>query len=328
MRFFLFISLFFAINLDAQIIYQENFNSLNTGNISSVINDPTIEGQGGWIPFDAYGNQSTSNFQIITDNGTNKYASVIGTNTGAVSYLLQNINSEWQSRTAGNNVFKVTQNFYTSSTNPTIGFTQMGILDSSTVPLLALKFYPSTGLIECSATGSNYTSLNLISLSDNISLPYDSWNLIEMTYDSVTGNTSIKLPNGQTFTQSNAMISSPEYLYYYMEQQIPNGQNVFDIKLDDIAVEAVSQSTMGTADVKINASSFVVVNNPTKDFLKIRSSGKQANLEIYSMSGRKISSTSISSKETSVNISNLEKSTYILKFTENGKITTKKIIKE
>ena len=96
-------------------------------------------------------------------------------------------------------------------------------------------------------------------------------------------------------------------------------QNIF--LFDDVLV--TQTIGMGTANNSTTAS-VSLYPNPTSDFLNF--SGKVSSVQIFDASGRTVSSSKVSNNQ--VNVTNLEKGVYIVKFeTENG-TQTEKFIKK
>ena len=95
----------------------------------------------------------------------------------------------------------------------------------------------------------------------------------------------------------------------------------FALQIDDFKVTA---TTLATSEVSKNKLS--IYPNPAVDFLNIKSATKIEAVEIFDISGRKVSNFKV--VDGAVDVRSLDKGTYIIKTTSNGEVTTQKFIKK
>ncbi|MCF6349574.1 MAG: T9SS type A sorting domain-containing protein [Flavobacteriaceae bacterium] len=95
------------------------------------------------------------------------------------------------------------------------------------------------------------------------------------------------------------------------------------IYFDDFVFDG--KATLSLDDINIKQNQFSVYPNPSKDFVNITSqiSGNK-NIEIYNLLGKRIINTTISSDR--LNVSELISGIYMMKITQNGSSSTKKLI--
>ena len=111
-------TLLFATQLTtAQVLYSENFDNLTLGNVGTDFTGAT-PGQGGWhtysradnVPSDAGNNY----FKIVSEPNKGKVLQTTALPSFGANYLLKSgIDNLWNNRNSGNNVLKVTYDFFT-----------------------------------------------------------------------------------------------------------------------------------------------------------------------------------------------------------------------
>ncbi|MGK6340909.1 T9SS type A sorting domain-containing protein [Chryseobacterium sp. DT-3] len=90
-------------------------------------------------------------------------------------------------------------------------------------------------------------------------------------------------------------------------------------------LKVYNQAILSSANSAVNKKTVVVYPNPASDFIKINSSGKIKNIEIYDMAGKKIEFRSENDK---IDVSNLSTGNYLINIkTENGNFSEKFIKK-
>src|SRR5690606_42109736 len=115
MKFNIYITLFFlTFNLNAQLLYKEDFNNYKLGNLGT---DPTavIPGQGNWIYTPEHDGIELSNYQIQWESGKDLYLLIESTLKpgyippvgGHFRYFRKNIGTFWSFRNPQNNVLKL-----------------------------------------------------------------------------------------------------------------------------------------------------------------------------------------------------------------------------
>ena len=107
---------------------------------------------------------------------------------------------------------------------------------------------------------------------------------------------------------------------------------VLNILKDDTANQDSITLKVTGEDVTLSLSSDAELNfsagpNPVNNELKISAANTIGNVQILDMTGKEVSNTTIAAKSGSVNTSNLNSGVYILKTSVEGKVITKKIVK-
>ena len=95
----------------------------------------------------------------------------------------------------------------------------------------------------------------------------------------------------------------------------------FALQIDDFKVTATTLAT-----TEVSKSKLSVYPNPASDVLNIKSSGKVDAVQIYDITGKVVKDAKL--KDGSINVSELQKGSYILKTTVNGEVTSQKFIKK
>src|SRR5690554_7759667 len=132
--------LLFALSINAQVLFEENFDSYPAGDL---ISDPTstIPDQGGW--YCGSSNPVTANALVTPETGKGNVL-IITLNSaapggGSITFRQAQgvIDLLWNNRTAGNNIMKFEYEFYGSSTG---NFTQVGGIQSQSTILVTAGF--------------------------------------------------------------------------------------------------------------------------------------------------------------------------------------------
>ncbi|MGB2129290.1 MAG: T9SS type A sorting domain-containing protein [Flavicella sp.] len=163
-----------------------------------------------------------------------------------------------------------------------------------------------------------------------------------LVVDSIDDDLSIsKLAKGKTgnkiFTFGDICTSAAGNKVLYFIVDIENGFSSTGTKTADVTLKLKT----GELKLKINinttaatASFFSTDNNlisyspnPAGDLLKVSSTKTIDQLSLLDMTGKIVSNKNTNSKVTTINTSNLISGIYILKATINGKVITKKIVK-
>lgn len=157
----------------------------------------------------------------------------------------------------------------------------------------------------------------------------EKFKVLVSTTNTATGSFTLISPNPVT-TPTDAQWH--EYTY---NLDAYNGQNVhiaiqcvsqdrFGFAVDDFKV--TTTGTLATSEVsKVSSSSVSVFPNPTTDVLNIKSKDKVNSIEIYDISGRKVSAELVGDK---VNVRHLNPGSYIINIETKAGKTTEKFIKK
>ncbi|PJJ62966.1 T9SS type A sorting domain-containing protein [Chryseobacterium geocarposphaerae] len=128
-------------------------------------------------------------------------------------------------------------------------------------------------------------------------------------------------PNG-SINSSFGYYSEASNLYS-IEEMAVNNDNIIAHGSGYIVKYLLNNSTLSIADI-LKANDQISFENPVKQSLIYQSEEKISKIEIYSSNGKLVKT----AKENNSNVSELPKGVYMIKvFFENGKFTTKKMIK-
>ncbi|HLW41855.1 MAG TPA: T9SS type A sorting domain-containing protein [Flavobacterium sp.] len=315
--------LLFALpSTNAQVLFEENFDSYSSGHLNSDYTNST-PGQGGWVVSgynaSAIVASEISKGNVITIQGTSSATtgSVFFQQIGGV------IDALWNNRTAGNNILKFEYEFYGASINH---FNSGGGLTSQNTKLIDITFQSKLDRI-----GANYyntTSNNhIVLLTPNF--PYDVWIKVEMFIDYNTNYVYFYLP---TFNIQKAL----SFSHNRIPEQINFGTSDLDqssiVKLDNIKLSALQTLPSHLVSVsEFVSSKFNVFPNPVTDMVTITNSESIGieQVEIFDISGKTIKSLSFNNEnEVQLNLGDFASGMYLLHIKTNQGVAVKKVVKK
>jgi hypothetical protein len=269
--------LFTLIQLNAQSLQSDNFNSYTVGNVGTDIGGATA-GQGGFYTDFASG--SNSDGQIVNvDVSHGKSLQMTGSATAVgTRYIWKDgLNTAWAARTAGNNIIKITVSLYTGSVTAGAASGRALIYDSTygkfltgvgynyaTQKIIGLGYYTISG-----STG-NYS----FSLGSN-TYPANTWVTVSCTFDKATGIVSWTTPEG-TFNPAATATpagSGTDPFEFDLISAVATGNTVAHItSFDDYSVIATNAAALGTKEANlIEENNISLYPSPAADFITIKS---------------------------------------------------------
>ncbi|MFL9832954.1 T9SS type A sorting domain-containing protein [Chryseobacterium terrae] len=215
-----------TITMFGQVVYNENFDALTIGNLTTDITGATA-GQNGWysIAQTTATNSAVSNFQVINSDATHQKAlQITGSNgtAGIKAAYKGDIALSWSSRTSGNNVIQYELDFYTGATTTStnqssVYFNNVTGSGSTAVsktlagfsfnhntrtPLLSFYMDPCIALanpIYCNAPATyppgNYTLSFTDASNQTYTLPANTWVKVGFSYNFTSGEVKFKIVN-------------------------------------------------------------------------------------------------------------------------------------
>lgn len=345
---FLIITSFFVNYLtSAQVLYNENFDNLTIGNVSTDILGQS-SGQGGWYTRYQSSTQ-TGNlnwFQIQNENNKGKVITIQSPPPNLSSPTIlqkKNINLLINNRTPNYNVIKFEFDFHTgnnytvpnSSSNIYFGLND-DVMPSS-LPIAGFNFYPATGELRArfsSGVGQAHAFLNN---NQPLILPFNTW--IKLTFYLDYDNKAIyyEIPNYNIVVKEDflKLYNNSDYFTKFIPKNINISTAIDQLqatyKFDNIKITALN-----TIPSTLNNDTFLtnkinVFPNPVIDIVNISNNEnvKMTKIEILDTSGKIIKILYPENFESiKFNMSDLSSGIYLLKIkSESGNIS-KKIIKK
>lgn len=316
--------LLFIFTTNAQVLFNEDFNSYPAGHL---INDytSTTPGQGGWFsggtpPVEAsilvIPETGKGNVVTITSNGTSPLAGMTFRQPQGV------INVLWNNRTAGNNILKFEYEFYGVD-----NFVAHGELLSPN-NLINVVFLSSLKRI-VGNYWDNTTNKSIVLKNYNTDpFPYNTWIKAEMFIDYNTKNVYFYIPTlnlQATGTFSHNKI--PEGITFSANNL--NSQSV--VKFDNIKLSALQ--TLPSYILSTNeqlATKFNMYPNPAKNIVNITNNENMFvnQVTVYDVTGKQLSVQSFNNEtQIQLNVENLISGTYMLHITTNQGTAVKKLVK-
>ena len=319
-------SMFFIQIANAQVLFDEDFDSYPMGNL---INDQssTTPDQGGWYSGatpPAIGNaivtaeSGKGNVLIITSNGVLP--------TGAMTFKQAQgvIGSLWNNRMVGNNILKFEYEFYGIGV-----FNAGGNIVSQGVGLIGVTF--QSNLKRIIGGYFNNVSHTTILLKNYTTPPFPSntWLKAETFIDYNTKNVYFYIPalNIQAtgkFTHNRA----PEDLSFYIGEL--NSTSV--VKLDNIRLTALKTlpSYILSANEQL-ATKFNLYPNPATSVVNITNAENMVveQVTVYDIAGKQLSIQTYNNEtEIQLNVEHLASGTYILHLQTKQGTAVKKLVKK
>lgn len=331
-KFYLFSAIMFSTAvLTAQTLESDNFDALTNGDVgtSTTFGAP---GQGG-----IYTNGgANSDYQIVdVDAAHGKSFQMSSGNTAVAGSNRQavkpGLGTAWTARTPGNDILQGKYEIYTGTAT---GATRLGgFVQSSTAGIVGIHYNSATQTLNghaslTPAAGGAAGFYTITGLTAN-TYPANTWISVAFTYDPVNGVITYTIDgvkstlNIANFNITKNLIPSQHNL---VNQVIATPANtvVNTGAIDNYSVSAENAATLGTG-VYVNANAKLsLYPNPTSDYLNF--SAKVKTVQIFDAAGRNVSSAKAVNNQ--VDVRNLAKGAYIVKFeTENG-TQTQKFIKK
>ncbi len=339
--------LFLTSATNAQILFQENFNSLPNGNVGIDItgqtptNDLYTYSDNGTSPTAT--NASNNNFQILYwDQVQGKILKLTGTNgrTGQRNLWKGDFHNAWIYREEGNNVLQVEFDLYTGISNGSLNTMNFYITAENGSKVLAgYSFNTSTMVLSaiCYSTPIGYPSNNYnYSLGngpgDPITLSWGTWYRLGLSFDLDYIRARFKGPGFYTQVQSAATVD-PDFMNFVSY----SGTTDFNLNTaanyvyydNFIAKATLVESLLGNQTMP-TPNNFTIAPNPSSRLIRIGNSANDIikSVTISDMNGRTIKQlTQNEILANELNISDLKNGVYLLKIESEKGISTEKFVK-
>lgn len=326
----------FATQLTSgQILYSENFDNLALGNVGTVFTGQT-PGQGGWhtfshpynIPTDA----DNKYFKIVSEPNKGKVLQFAALPTVGRNHLqLRGLNVLWNNRSLGNNVLKVSYDFFTGSDINMSGRGQsvfflnnndFTFTNSNTITYL--NYRPDLKSLSLLFT-------YLFSPQKLPTLSKDTWYTFIFYIDYTTQQIYFTIPSVGLLTEYDVknQINPPVSLLILQGTTISNTNTTSVFKYDNFTISAVNTVPLSNQDFV--SDKFNLYPNPAKDILNITNNENLGIelIKIYDTNGKLIN-TKMFNKEPNLqlDISNYATGTYLLHISTTNGTAIKKVIKK
>ncbi len=318
---------------NSQVLYAENFDNLTLGNVGTDFTGAT-PGQGGWytysradnVPSDAGNNY----FKIVSEPNKGKVLQTTALPSIGSNYLLKSgIDNLWNNRNQGNNVLKVTYDFFTgpnsSFSGPNKGFYIVKNSDFNNIV-------------------SNYMALlTYVPLNGGMNLGPTPFNLSQSQYPKLQPNTWYTLTFYIDYTNQKIYFSIPSLgfiVVHTSQNQIPTAVSIVlqhststvmasDYKWDNFVISAVNTVPLNTKDFV--SEKFNLYPNPATNVVNISNAvNMQVNqITVYTLAGKQVSTQAYNNQaEIHLNVENLASGTYLLYLQTAQGTAVKKLIKK
>lgn len=331
--------------VSAQVLLEENFNSLTVGDVSTEIAG-TTPGQGDFLFFASNGTAPTtstnalaSNAQIVDSGNESLGLQIEGPNGNKGSrYMWKDGFADlWSGRTVDNEIIELELDINpgdgTTASRNTFGayiFNAAGDrilagfhVRAATRELFLVAYSTPTG----NPVGNyNYS----LAAAPGIQIPESTFSRIGVSYNKTTGEVIIKGPGidpaGLSLTSSSPATDPAEIDFVSFSGNttaIPNTLEATMV-MDNLVVRASATDTLlGVSE--ITNVSFGVSPNPAKDVVTITSEEVVNSVELFDINGRTVLSIEGSNQ---INVSDLSSGIYMMKIVSDKGTATKKLVVE
>lgn len=316
------------IKLHSQVLYSENFDNLQLGDLSTDLTGAT-PGQGGWyveIP-----SNNNMDIRVVSEPGR---GNVLGFGWLNGQYAtgnarLKNLSSLWNTRTSGNDIFKMEFDLYIKNIN--LQTTNYFLFGASVM---------GTGTSRLSGTYSKVEKNKVVigggGLIDGNNTDYNyKWVKVEIVLDYSTKKAYLHIPslNFLFINDFDTKITpTPSVDWAIISFRLDNISHPDAVvKIDNLKLSAIP--TLPTfLDVNDYISrKFNLYPNPATNLVTISNSENLSvkQIDIYNVSGKLINTQNFSSEsEIQLNVEKLANGTYLLHLQTNEGIAIKKLIKK
>ena len=344
---FLIIAILFLSATNAQILLQENFNSIPNGNVGIDItgqiptNDLYTYSENGTSPTAT--NAGNSNFQIVYwDQVQGKILKLTGTNgsTGQRNFWKGDFYNAWIYRDEGNNVLQVEFDLYTGIQNGSLNKMCFYITSENGNKILAGYSYDTNTKVlsaVCYSTPAGYPSNNYnyslgSTANDNITLNWGTWYRLGLSFDLDYIRARFKGPGFYTEVQSSATVE-PEFINFlsYSGTTSFNSNTTSNyVYFDNFITKATLEENLLANEYIQVPTNFTIAPNPSSRLITIGNSENDIikSVTISDINGRiikQLTQNEILANE--LNISDLKIGVYLIKIESEKGSTIEKFVK-
>lgn len=337
--------------VNAQVLQDENFNTLTVGNIGTDITG-ILPGQGGWLTQSSNGaapttssNADNTNFQVVvTGNNSTNGLKIVAPNGNKGSRFMwkDGFDGLWAGRTAGNDILEVEYDLFTGAA--TTSTSQVGVrvygTDTNVTPNVArvlngFVYTMNTRVLQGVAylnNGGTFGTFVITLGATPLVLDANTWYRIGFAYDSSTGETIWKASTVYTGLPAANWAGpfSPDEVDIVSSAATTNTL-VSDITFDNLRVRAnATEALLGVTDVTITDATFSVFPNPATNFVNFSNNvnATVSSIQMFDLNGRVVKSLKVNATEGQVSIDDLATGVYMMKISTDAGSVTKKIVKQ
>jgi len=352
--------------VQGQTLFTEDFNSYPVGNFGTDFTG-TVPNQGGWYTLDNnpphFAGSDNADYQIVAEPGRGNMLYLGYTNRipgNAHRVFRTDMNTHWQQRTPGNDVFKISFDIFTQESNDSGTGGHFILENSDGERLFYLRYNGKPRYLNASSSGKVMMG-GLFQYSDGsyVRLPVNSWVTIEVYIDYGSSTIYFSLPAlnnytvmfqmhdlyfGGTDTEGNPLPDDSPVKFEFMGEGgfkkepgggpgiDPNYDKPFRLRIDDINISA--QNTVPVVNLSINeflSEKFSLYPNPASNNVTITNSeNRQVNqIAVYDVSGKLLTTQNYNAGEVlQLNVANLASGTYLLHLRTTEGVAVKKLVKK
>ena len=324
-----------VLQVQAQVVLEENFNTYVAGNVGTATNG-TTPGQGTWYPLQG----TVADHQFVTIDAAHglSYQMISGAGSTAANHRAAVKELPVTTSSPGNDILVGTIELYTGPATTGSGTLGLQIYDltySSTAATgfagvyydYATKKVGGFAHLTDATLNSGFYRINM----GNATYPANTWITLTFRYDKAAGAYSWVTPEG-TFSFTNAnyipsanMIPEELNLVNLVGTAAPLNTQINTGAFDNLNLYFTNAAALSTNDVVKPVSFYRVYPNPATDVLNFEYSGKVKGVTIYDMSGKRMKT---NADEKSVNISHLLPGAYVVVLSTDEGDLTERFIKK
>jgi len=322
---------FMSFTTQAQTFFTEDFNSYPIGHLNTNY-DNTTPGQGGWLVSRNLNSLTTGMITAEAGKGNVLTITTNSTTPDGCGFTQEDgfLNTLWNNRTPGNNIFKFEYEFYGVGTFNFGGNVNISYKAGSAT-LTNIAFQSMSNLNRILGGYLENTSSKSITLKSYTAstFPYNMWIKAEMFVDFNANNVYFYIPilNLQATAPFNH-----NYIPGNLSFVIGNLNTTSVVKIDNIKVSGLKTlpsyilSTNEQLAQKLNiypnpATTMVTITNNENMFVK--------EVAVYDVAGKLITTQNYNNEtEIQLNVENLASGTYMLHLQTNEGTAVKKLIKK
>jgi len=327
----------------AQILYSENFDNLNLGNVGADLTGNT-PGQGGWYTLsqssEIPSENSNNYFKIVTEPGRGKVLELAATPGKGQTFLQKRgIDALWNSRNQSNNILKIEIDFYTGDQfsdggtglpiqGAIIALKPNDVFDATSNDVVGnFGFYPDQEIFTLHSANKTCSSPTAIVSQD---LKLKNWIKIILYLDYTNLKYHMVIPSHNLIKicnlDPNIKLSS---ILLKNSNWIGSQAIVPAYKYDNLVISAVNTVPLKTKD--FISEKFNLYPNPSKNVVNITNTENIAveKITVYDVNGKLIK-TKIYTNESTIqlDVAAFAAGTYLLHIETTEGTAIKKIIKE